>query len=329
MFVVVTVRTPFRLSFLGGGTDLPAFYLQEEGMVLSTTINKYMYVTVKDRFEPNFRISYSRTEICDHVDKIEHQIVRAILKRHAPNRNGLEVVSMSDIPAGTGLGSSSSFAVSMIHALRAHLGSFEAPEFLAQEAAIIELEDLAEPIGKQDQYAAAFGGLRTIHFYPDNHVEVRPVDCSVEKSAELESHVMMFYTGIQRSASGIFEEQKKNTPQKMKELREARDLAMQLKVILEKNRSIKEFGKILGQGWEIKRSMATGVTTHEIDTWYQRGIQAGAYGGKILGAGGGGFLMFICPPEKQMGLRAALSELRFVPMKFESWGSKIISVGEG
>jgi D-glycero-alpha-D-manno-heptose-7-phosphate kinase len=326
---VITVRTPFRISFLGGGTDLPAFYQQEEGMVLSTSIDKYMYVTVKDRFEPNFRISYSRTEICDTVDKIEHQIVRAILRRHAPGRTGLEVVSMSDIPAGTGLGSSSSFAVSMIHALRAHLGEFHAPDYLAHQATITELEDLKQPIGKQDQYAAAFGGLRTIHFFPDGTVKVNPLDCSPEKVRELESHIMMFYTGIQRSASHIFEEQQRNTPAKLKDLREARDLALQLKVILEKDRPMKEFGKVLNQGWQIKRTMASGVTTADIDAWYAAGIKAGAYGGKILGAGGGGFLMFICPPEKQPTLKQVLSGLRHVPMKFETWGSKIIFVGEG
>lgn len=326
---MITARTPFRISFLGGGTDLPDFYENEEGMVLSTTIDKYMYVTVKDRFEPDFRISYSRTEICRTIDEIEHQIARAVLKRFAPSAKGLEVVSMSDIPAGTGLGSSSSFAVSMIHALKAHFGDFLNSAQLAEFASVIELDDLREPIGKQDQYAAAFGGLQTIHFFPDERVQVRPLDCSADKITELQSHVMMFYTGIQRSASSIFHEQKQRTPAKREELREARNLALELKVILEKDKSLREFGRVLNAGWAIKREMASGITTSEIDAWFARGLEAGAYGGKVLGAGGGGFLMFICPPEKQSALKSELSELRFVPMKFETWGSKIIFVGDG
>lgn len=298
-------------------------------MVLSTTLDKYMYVTVKDRFEPNYRISYSRTEIVDSIKKIEHQIVRAILSRLAPDRMGLEIVSMSDIPAGTGLGSSSSFTVGLVHALKAHLGEFQRPEDLARMASDIEIIDLGEPIGKQDQYAAAYGGLQTIHFYPDGNVKVVPVECAIETVRGLEASVVMFYTGIQRSASKVFSEIKSNTSAKRESLREMRDLALELKVILEKNKSLKEFGRVLHEGWQIKRTMASGVTSSQIDDWYHRGIKAGAYGGKILGAGGGGFLMFICEPEKQMGLKKALSELRHVPVRFESWGSKIIFMGEG
>jgi D-glycero-alpha-D-manno-heptose-7-phosphate kinase len=326
---MIISRTPFRLSFVGGGTDLPEFYKHEEGVVVSTAIDKFMHITINRRFDKSYRLSYSETEICAQISEIKHPIFKAVLENYSENATGLEIISMADIPSGTGLGSSSSFTVGLIHALKSYLGTFQKSEDLAAAACKIEIDILKEPIGKQDQYAAAFGGLRTIHFFPDGTVKVNPLDCSPEKVRELESHIMMFYTGIQRSASHIFEEQQRNTPAKLKDLREARDLALQLKVILEKDRPMKEFGKVLNQGWQIKRTMASGVTTADIDAWYAAGIKAGAYGGKILGAGGGGFLMFICPPEKQPTLKQVLSGLRHVPMKFETWGSKIIFVGEG
>lgn len=324
---MIISRTPFRVSFMGGGTDLPSFYQEEDGLVVSTTINKYIYLTVNERFDSTYRLSYSKTEICDTIASIEHPIFKAVLKKHLPDNRGLEIVSMADIPAGTGLGSSSSFTVGLLHALKGHLGIFQTAENLASEACRIEIEDLKEPIGKQDQYAAAFGGLQSIRFLKNGDVIAEPIICSPHKLEELENSVVMFFTGFSRSASKILSEQKSNTKNKIDVLKEMKKGAEKIKSILEKNGDLQEFGNILHEGWQLKKSMATGISSQSIDEWYRRGIKAGAYGGKILGAGGGGFLMFICPKERQESLKLELKELRTIPIKFEKQGSRIIFVG--
>lgn len=313
---------------MGGGTDLPSFYNEEEGVVLSTTINKYMYITINDRFDSTYRLSYSKTEITDSIEKIEHPIFRTILKKYFKLRDcGLEIISMADIPSGTGLGSSSSFTVGLLHALKAHIGEFQSADKLASEACRIEIDELQEPIGKQDQYAAAFGGLQTIRFLPSGEVSVDPVVCSNETYKKLESSVMLFYTGMTRSASKVLSEQKANTSSKREALRTMKEGALRMKKLLEQGSDIKELGAILHEGWLLKKSMASGISNGKIDEWYERGISAGAMGGKILGAGGGGFLMFICSPEKQQKVRSELKELRQIPVSFERFGSKIIFVG--
>lgn len=330
---MIISRTPFRISFLGGGTDLPDFYQEEEGAVLTTAIDKYIYITVNDRFDESYRLSYSKTEICDRVDQIEHKIFRNVLEKYAEaareknGGRGLEILSMADIPAGTGLGSSSSFTVGLLHALKGHIGIFQSAEELAAEASRIEIEDLKEPIGKQDQYAAAYGGLQYIRFLPTGEVSVEPVICSRRTKSELEASMLVFYTGMTRSASGVLSEQKKNTSQKRETLRAMRDLALRMKKVLENGESIKEAGALLHEGWMLKKTLASGISVGQIDEWYDRARSAGASGGKILGAGGGGFLMVLCEPEKQNRVREELRELRSVEIGMESFGSKIIFVG--
>ena len=334
---MIIARTPFRISFLGGGTDLPDFYQEEEGAVLSTTINKYIYITVNDRFDESYRLSYSKTEICKTVDEIEHKIFKTVLQKYAKKHygdsraknggRGLELLSMADIPSGTGLGSSSSFTVALLHAMAAHNGEFRSAEDLAAEACRVEIEDLREPIGKQDQYAAAFGGLQYIRFLPSGEVSAEPVICSRATKTELQSSMMLFYTGMTRSASGVLSEQKSNTSNKRETLREMRNLALRLKKILENGENVSRVGELLHEGWMLKKTLASGISGNQIDSWYDRAIAAGATGGKILGAGGGGFLMVTCEPEKQARVRDELKELRQVPVELEAFGSRIIFVG--
>jgi len=334
---VIISRTPLRVSFLGGGTDLSDFYEQEEGAVLSTTIDKYIYITVNDRFDQSYRLSYSKTEICDDVAKIEHKIFRTVLGKYAAEariRNGgrgLELLSMADIPSGTGLGSSSSFTVALLHALKAHIGRFQSAEELASEASHIEIEDLREPIGKQDQYAAAYGGLQFIRFLPTGEVSAEPVICTRATKEALAQSMLVFYTGITRSAAGVLTEQKSNTSQKRETLRAMRDLAAGLRNILQEApggapKTMVRMGELLHEGWMLKKTLATGISASQIDQWYDRARAAGATGGKLLGAGGGGFLLVICDPEKQSRVRAELAELRPVQMGLESFGSRIIFV---
>ena len=330
---MIISRTPFRVSFLGGGTDLPDFWQEEEGAVLSTAIDKYMHITVNDRFDKSWRLGYSKTEIVDDVAKIEHKIFRRVLEKYGAlasarnGGNGLEILSMADIPAGSGLGSSSSFTVSLLHALKGHLGSFQSSEELAREASEIEIVDLKEPIGKQDQYAAAFGGLRYIRFLPSGEVSAEPVICTEVTKRALEGHMLIFYTGVTRSASGVLKEQKLNTDKKRDTLREMRDLAQKMKNSLENNESIQHSGELLHAGWQLKKTLASGISAGPIDAWYERAMKAGAYGGKILGAGGGGFLMVLCAPDRQEKVKQELSELRPVKMRFDSFGSRIVFVG--
>lgn len=330
---MIISRTPFRISFLGGGTDLPSFYREEEGAVLSTTINKYMYITINDRFDQSYRLAYSKTEICDSVDEIEHKIIRCVLNKYAhlaESKNGgrgLEILSMADIPSGTGLGSSSSFTVGLLHAMKGHLGQFPTAEELAAEASRIEIEDLKEPIGKQDQYAAAYGGLQYIRFFPSGEVSAEQVVCHTKTKQALEASVMLFYTGMTRSASEVLAEQKSNTEKKRETLREMKNLAHHLKKVLESNDRIHKVGELLHEGWMLKKTLASGISGTQIDEWYDRARAAGATGGKIIGAGGGGFLMVVCEPEKQDQVRSELSELRTVNVSMESVGSQIIFVG--
>lgn len=337
---MIISRTPLRVSFLGGGTDLPDFYQEEEGAVLSTTIDKYIYITVNDRFDESYRLSYSKTEICESVDKIEHKIFRSVLGKYAQEARsknggrGLEILSMADIPSGTGLGSSSSFTVALLHALKAHIGRFQSAEDLASEASRIEIEDLREPIGKQDQYAAAYGGLQYIRFLPTGEVSAEPVICTRTTKDALEKSMLVFYTGMTRSASGVLSEQKSNTALKRETLRTMRDLASRLRNILQDGsggaaKTMSRTGELLHEGWMLKKTLAAGISASQIDQWYERARAAGATGGKILGAGGGGFLLVICEPDKQARVKSELSDLRPVRMGLESFGSRIIFVGQG
>jgi len=319
-------RTPFRVSFVGGGTDLPCFYTKEQGAVLSMTVNKYVYITVNRRFDDTLRISYSQTEIVDEIDQIKHPLFRETL-RHTGIHSGLEVTSIADVPGGTGMGSSSSFAVALLHALEAFKGEHKTAYELAEDACHLEINVLGEPIGKQDQYAAAFGGLRRYQFNPDGTVFVDPVICSPDTKRILFQHLLFFYLGGVRDARRVLEQQVRNTSCKFDLLRKNRALVDEFWKILVCGRGIEELGSLLHEAWTYKKQFADNVSNGRIDDLYDRARAAGASGGKVLGAGMSGFLMMFCDPRKKSAVREALRELREVEFGFEPEGSKIIYVG--
>ncbi|MBT4290765.1 MAG: GHMP kinase [Deltaproteobacteria bacterium] len=320
-------RTPFRISFAGGGSDLEAFYHQHEGCVLSTSINKYMYLIAHPfAVKKQIQVKYSTTELVDMPEKIKHPIIREALKLLKIDK-GIEIASFADISAGTGLGSSSSFTVGLIHCLKAYLNSHVSKEYLANTACDIEINRLEEPIGKQDQYAAAFGGLNFISFLKNGTVCMEPVTISVDRKKALEENLLMFFTGSHRSASKILKEQKENinnSEDKVKTLLEMTKLARKLKQVLYDG-DLDDFGPILHEGWELKQSLASGISNPEIEKMYHLAIsKGGASGGKLLGAGGSGYLLFYCPKTKQAHLRKTMQELEELPFQFDDHGSNII-----
>ena len=320
---MIITRTPFRISFGGGGTDLAAFYRQEPGAVTSTAIDKYMYVTVNERFDDSIRLSYSRTEIVPNAGDVRHPIVRAALNL-AGVTTGIEITSIADIPAGTGLGSSSTFAVGLLHALFAFKGLHRSREELARLACKTEIDILKEPIGKQDQYIAAFGGIRHIQFNPDESVFIDPVVCTKETLKKFKNNLMLFYTGATRSAGVILKKQRSNIKKEFETLCRMRDLARLMRDCLRSNADVDEVGALLDEGWRLKRSLAEGISNRRIDTLYRKARNAGAIGGKLLGAGGGGFLLLYVRKRKQKAVRAALSGLQEFHFDFEPRGSRII-----
>ena len=309
---------------------MPSFYRRFGGAVVSTAISKFVYLTLNEKFDHRVRVSYSRTEEADTVAEIQHPLVRESMRLlEAPG--GLEITSIADIPSkGSGLGSSSAFTVGLLHALHAYAGRGADAEQLAKEACAIEIERCGEPIGKQDQYAAAFGGFNFIAFNEDDSVSVEPIMCSAGTKAALQENTLMFYTGLSRSASAILKNQQEavaSSAAKQDTLKRMVQLARDLKTELEKN-NLGAFGEILHEGWELKRSITGEISSGEIDAWYAAARAVGATGGKLLGAGSGGFLMFYAPREKHEAIAAALKELRRIPMRFEPEGSRIIFVHE-
>jgi len=323
---MIISRTPFRVSFAGGGTDLAAFYRAEAGAVTSCTIDKYMFITVNKRFDATIRVSYSRTEIVDRVEDLAHPIVREAMQLTGLTR-GLEITSIADLPAGTGMGSSSAFTVGLLNALHAYAGRHTSAEQLAEEACRIEIDLLGEPIGKQDQYAAAYGGLNHIRFNPDETVFVDPVISSPGTRDELDANLLLFYTGMTRPAAQVLAKQEEDTAAKRDVLARMRDIAEAMAKALQAGRRLNRFGELLHEAWLLKRSVADGITNPEIDRWYQAARDAGALGGKVLGAGGGGFLLFFVERQNQDAVRGALADLRELPFHLEPQGSKIIYVG--
>jgi D-glycero-alpha-D-manno-heptose-7-phosphate kinase len=322
---MIISRTPLRVSFAGGGTDLKAFYQHQAGAVTSTAIQKYIYVTVNKKFDESIRVSYSKTELVDHVDDLKHGLVREAMKLTGIDK-GVEITTIADIPSkGTGLGSSSSLTVGLLNALYAYKGKIKSRRNLAEEACKIEIELLGEPIGKQDQYIAAFGGIQHIQFNPDESVYIDPVICPVEVKRKLESNLLLFYTGITRKSSTILEEQTRKTIDKIEILHKMKLLSEEVRDSINQH-EIDNVGKILHQGWLYKRELASGITNPEIDNYYQSVIEAGASGGKILGAGGGGFILVYSSEEHHAKVRSALSDLREITFKIEPQGSKIIYV---
>jgi D-glycero-alpha-D-manno-heptose-7-phosphate kinase len=324
---VITTRTPFRISFAGGGSDLPAFFEEEPGMVLSAAIDKYMYVTVKKAFGEFYRISYSQTEIRERIEDIEHPIVRECLNA-VPSPQGLEIVSIADIPAQAGMGSSSSFTVGLLGALYAMVGQVSSAENLANKACEIEIRRLREPIGKQDQYIAAYGGMQFMQFLPNGDVYVDPVICSHETRAELNRRLLLFFTGATRETRTVLRRQNARTHLNRTNLRELCAISKEMRDILTAGTDLNAFGRLLHSAWTVKRSLEDTISNPEIDEYYDRAMKAGALGGKLLGAGGGGFLLFFCEPHCQMRLKRALDGLRQVPFGFEPQGSKVIYVGD-
>lgn len=323
---MIISRTPLRMSFVGGGSDLPAFYRRRAGAVVSTAIDKYVYVNVNRKFDDGIRIAYSRNEEVADVSQIEHRLVRASMEQ-MQLRGGVEITTIADIPSrGTGLGSSSTFTVGLLNALNAFVGKHASAERLAAESCDIEIVRCGEPIGKQDQYAAAYGGFNLIEFEPDDRVVVSPIICRPETVAAIECSCLIFYTGITRSASELLQRQSAevaSSDRKHEVLGRMVDLAHALRNEIQSN-NVSAFGEILHENWMLKKSLVNGITTGVIDQWYDTARRAGAIGGKILGAGAGGFLMFFAPPARHDGIREALSELRHIPVRFEPLGSRII-----
>lgn len=326
---MIISRTPFRVSFVGGGSDLRAYYKRSPGAVVSTTINKYMYVMVNKRFDETIRVSYTKTEIVDSVDQIQHDLVREAIRLIGLD-GGIEITTIADVPAGTGLGSSSSLTVGLLNALYTFIERFRSAEQLAQEACRIEIDILGNPIGKQDQYAAAYGGLNYIQFNPDETVLITPIMCSKETKEQLQKRLLMFYTGLRGDSIDILFAQHRDTErsnEKQRILGQMVELAKQMRDALNRD-DLTIFGEILHQNWELKKQMAPGISNPQIDQWYRAARQAGALGGKILGAGGRGFLLLYCSEGKQESVRRVLQKLglREFPFRYESQGSKIIYV---
>lgn len=325
---MIISKTPFRISFAGGGSDLPGYYRKSAGAVLSTTINKYIYIAIHPFFDPEkIQLKYSKTELVSAISEIHHPIFKSALEMY--NLTGVDINSIADAPSGTGLGSSSSFTVGLLNAIKAYQNIAVSQELLASKACHIEIDLLKSPIGKQDQYAAAYGGLNFITFNPDETVNVEKIIMNPVKKKELEENLIMIYTGdvrfantiLQQQSMAIEETEKFDCQEKMVKL------AYDLKSVLEKNQ-IDEFGRILHEGWLLKKSLIHSISNTSIDDIYQKGIHAGALGGKLLGAGGGGFILFYCPKEKQESFRLKMKDYREFSFGFDNFGSKIIYIGE-
>jgi D-glycero-alpha-D-manno-heptose-7-phosphate kinase len=326
---MIISRTPLRVSFVGGGTDLEAFYRHEPGAVVTTAIRAYIYITVNRKFDSSIRASYSVTEMVESVEQVRHELIRESLRK-TDISGGIEITSISDIPSqGTGLGSSSSYTVGLLKALYAYRNQHVGAERVAREACEIEISRCGKPIGKQDQYIAAYGGLQYIRFNPDGSVFCDPIVCSSATRRALEQRTLLFYTGMTRSADTILAEQSQNlaNARTRRSLRRLVQLATETRQALTTD-DLDAFGEILHESWEVKKTMASGVSNPRIDDWYTRARAAGAQGGKITGAGGGGFLLLYAPPERHDAILRALPDLRRVPFGLEPQGAKIIYVEE-
>lgn len=325
---MIISRTPFRVSFAGGGSDLPSFYRRSTGAVLSTSIDKYMYIAIHPYFEKDkIQLKYSKTEQVDGIDAIQHPIFREVLKMYG--LTGVDLNSIADIPSGTGLGSSSSFTVGLLNAVRAYLGKVSSGEKLGELACDVEINRVGSPIGKQDQYAAACGGLNFITFYGDETVNVEKIIMEPEKKKELEENLLMVFVGGEHSANAILKNQSAaiSDNKKFEAQKQMVQLAYNLRESLENN-NLDDFGRILHENWLLKKSLTSGISTGIVDEMYNKGIEAGALGGKLLGAGGAGFILFYCPKEKQDEFRDRMGNIQELNFGFDNYGSKIIYVGE-
>jgi D-glycero-alpha-D-manno-heptose-7-phosphate kinase len=323
---MIISRTPYRISFFGGGTDYPAWYRKHGGQVLATTIDKYSYITCRylpPFFEHRFCLMYSKTEHCQSVAEIQHPAIREVLTYLNMGR-GLEIHHDGDLPARSGMGSSSAFTVGLLHAVYALKGHMASKKQLALESIHLEQERLKETVGSQDQVQAAFGGFNHVTFLPNGEVSVRPVTVSPQRLQELNSHLMLFYTGIKRTASNIAETYVNGIEERKRQLRIMKDLVDESIAVLNSDQDITAFGELLHEAWQAKCSLSPHVTNGQVNELYEQAIQAGAVGGKLTGAGGGGFLLLFVEPERQQQVRERLKGLICVPFKFEFSGSQII-----
>ncbi len=326
---MIIVRTPLRISFAGGGTDLPKYYKNSFGAVCSMAINKYVYVTVNNLsafFPHRIRAAYSQTELVQDSAAIRHPIIREALKMFQIE-GGIDINVMADIPAGTGMGSSSTFTVSLLHALHAFSNRLTNRDVLAREASHLEIDILKEPIGKQDQYAAAFGGINLFKFHSNEQVEANPLPMSEDSLDKLMSHLMLFYLGGNREASKILKDQSDNTSTNIHALDEMREQAIEAASILTNQKPLTDLGKLLYRGWELKKNLAPGITSQAIDITIQKALNAGSLGGKLLGAGGTGFLLFFTPPDRKDAVRRALNEYPEVQFEVDTLGSTLLYYG--
>jgi len=323
---MIISRTPFRISFFGGGTDYAAWYRKHGGAVLAATIDKYCYLTCRylpPFFEHRIRIVYSKIESCQTVDEITHPAVREVL-RHLNINRGVEIHHDGDLPARSGMGSSSAFTVGLLHALYALKGHMPSKHQLAMESIYIEQEKLKETVGSQDQVSAAYGGFNHITFLPNGEISVRPIIVAPERMEELSSHLMLFYTGIKRTASSIAKSYVNDIEARKRQLRIMKDLVEESIAILSNGQDIAEFGELLDEAWQAKRSLSSQVSNPQVDEIYNQALSAGAIGGKLTGAGGGGFLLLFVPSSQQRKVREKLKKLIHVPFKFEFSGSQVI-----
>jgi D-glycero-alpha-D-manno-heptose-7-phosphate kinase len=323
---MIISRTPFRISFFGGGTDYPDWYRRHGGAVLATTIDKYCYITARylpPFFEHRICLVYSKIEYCQTIEEIAHPAVREVL-RFLDIRRGVEIHHDGDIPARSGMGSSSAFTVGLLHALYALKGEMVSKHQLATQSVHLEQEVLKETVGSQDQVLAAYGGFNHITFMPNGEISVRPVTLSRDRMLELNAHVMLFYTGIKRTASTIAETYVNDIDDKRRQLRLMRELVDEGVSILSGDHDLGGFGELLHEAWQAKRSLSAKVSNSHIDDIYAQARAAGAIGGKLIGAGGGGFIVLFAPPERHAAIRERLGKLIHVPVKFEFGGSQII-----
>ncbi len=320
---MIISQTPLRISFVGGGTDLQSFYSKEDGMVLSTTIDKYVYVVVKERFDDMIYLNYTPREIVDDVDKIKHDLVRESMKKVGIQK-GIEITTFADIPSeGSGLGSSSSITVGLLNALYVYSGIQVSQERIAREACEIEIDICKKPIGKQDQYIAAYGGLNKIIFHPDESVSLSKLSTFGSELLKVGSHLILFYTNKTRKADVILAKQKKSTDSQREMLRGMKNFVPKVERAIEDGQ-YDSLGKLLHNNWILKRSLVNTISNPDIDGMYGRAINSGALGGKICGAGGGGFLLLYVKKGKQDAVRESLSEYRELPFMLDPYGSRIV-----
>ncbi len=326
---MIISRTPFRISFFGGGTDYPDWYREHGGAVLATTIDKYCYLSCRylpPFFDYRYRVVWSKVENCHTIDQIEHPVVRCLLQ-HLRLERGVEVHHVGDLPARSGMGSSSAFTVGLLHALHALQGRMAGKQQLMAEAIHVEQQLLRETVGSQDQASAAHGGFNKITFASDGHIQVQPLVLPPGRIEQLDGHLMLFYTGIVRTASKVATAYVTDLPHKRRQLRILRDLVDDAIELLAGPQPIERFGELLDEAWTTKRSLGGAISNADVDALYARARAAGAIGGKITGAGGGGFLLLFVPPPAQADVMAALPELVHVPFRFESSGSQILFYG--